>query len=78
MSTLKRRLERVAKAIGGSECTCDGQGPLFVIRFVAPGDPLQEPDGPRERLRLCPQHPPRNRFEAFDRTRGEYVEVDPP
>jgi hypothetical protein len=31
----------------------------------------------QERRRKCLQHPPRIRFERFDRTRGEWVEIDP-
>jgi hypothetical protein len=77
MSNLERRLERVAEAISGrdSECTSDRQGSVFEAQFVAPGDPVQEPDGEREQR--CPQHPLRIQFERFDRTQGEYVKFDP-
>ena len=79
MSSLERRLERVAEAISdrNSGCTCDGQGSLFVVRYVAQGDPTEEPAKPDERRPLCRQHMPRFRFEEFDRASGAYVEVDP-
>jgi hypothetical protein len=47
MSSIERRLERVAEAISNSRCICDGQGLRLVIRFVGPGDPPQEAAGPR-------------------------------
>ena len=47
----------VSEAISNSGCTCDGQGSVFVVRFVAPDDPLEEPDA--EQGRPCLQHPPR-------------------
>ena len=79
MSTLERRLKRVAEAINdrNSGCTCNGQGSVFVVRYVAQGDPAQKPSGPDDRRPLCRQHPPRIRFEEFDRASGAYVEVDP-
>jgi hypothetical protein len=77
MSSIERRLERVAEAIGNSGCTCDGQGSWVVVRYVGPGDPLEEPGEPAKRRPRCLQHPPRIRFEQFDRARGEYVECNP-
>jgi hypothetical protein len=80
MSSIERRLERVAEAISGrnSGCTCDGQGSVRVVRFVGPDDPAQEPEAARAPVRSCPQHPTRIiRFERFERARGEYVECDP-
>jgi hypothetical protein len=74
MSSIERRLERVAEAIGSSGCTCDGRGSVFVVRFVAPDDPLEEPGEPEERRPRCPIHRPRIRFERFDSLLGEYVE----
>jgi hypothetical protein len=76
MSSIERRLERVAEAINArdSECTCDGQGSVRVVRFVGPGDPLEEPGEPGEQRPRCLQHPPRIRFERFDSLLGEYVE----
>jgi hypothetical protein len=76
MSSIERRLERVAEAIGNSGCTCDGQGSVLVVRYVGPGDPLEEPGEPGERRRLCPIHRARIRFESFDRARGAWVEAD--
>jgi hypothetical protein len=76
MSSIERRLERVAEAIGNAECTCDGQGSVLVVRFVGPGDPLEEPGEPGKRRSHCLQHPPRIRFERFDRTSGAWVEAD--
>jgi hypothetical protein len=67
-------LERVAEAIGNSGCTCDGQGSWIVVRYVEPGDPLEEPGEPGERRSHCLQHPPRLRFERFDKARGAWVE----
>ena len=80
MSSLERRLKRVAEAISGrnSGCTCDGQGSLFVVRYVAQGDPAEEPAKPDDRRPLCRQHPPRIRFEEFDRASGAYVELRSP
>jgi transposase len=45
MSSIERRLERVAEAISGrnAECTCDGQGSRRVVRFVGPDDPAPCP-----------------------------------
>ena len=78
MSSIERRLERVAEAISArnAECTCDGQGSVRVVRFVGPGDPLEKPGEPGERRRLCPIHRARIRFEQFDRVRGAWVEID--
>jgi hypothetical protein len=75
MSSIERRLERVAEAVGNSGCTCDGQGSVLVVRYVGPGDPLEEPGG--KRRPRCLQHPPRIRFERFDRTSGAWVEANP-
>jgi hypothetical protein len=79
MSSLERRLKRVAEAIGdrNSGCTCDGQGSVFVVRYVGAGDPVEEPTNPAERGRLCTQHPPRIRFEKYDQGRDAWVESDP-
>jgi hypothetical protein len=79
MSSIERRLERVAEAISGrnSECTCDGQGSWIVVRYVGSGDPLEEPGEPGKRRSHCLQHPPRIRFERFDRTSGAWVEANP-
>ena len=79
MSSIERRLERVAEAISDrtAGCTCDGQGLRLVIRFVGPGDPPQQPAGPRERGESCARHKSRLRFERFDPLLGEYVECDP-
>jgi hypothetical protein len=77
MSSIERRLERVAEAISNSGCTCDGQGSVRVVRFVAVGDPLEEPGEPGEQRPRCLQHRPRIRFERFDRVKGKYVECDP-
>ena len=79
MSSIERRLERVAEAISArnAECTCDGQGSVRVVRFVAPDDPLDETGEPVEQRPRCLQHPPRIRFERFDPLLGEYVECDP-
>jgi hypothetical protein len=77
MSNIERRLERVAEAINGRGCTCDGQGSVIVVGFVGPGDPQEEPGEPGEWRPRCPIHRPRIRFERFDRTRGGYVEFDP-
>lgn len=78
MSSLERRLERVGEAISGrnSGCTCDENGSWIVIRFVGSGDPVQEPSGSRDRKQLGLQHPPRLRFERFDRTCGAWIEHD--
>jgi hypothetical protein len=72
MSSLERRLERVAEAISGrnSGCSCEGQGSLFVVRYAGAGDPLQGPTKPSERGPLCTQLPPRIRFEKYDQARG--------
>jgi hypothetical protein len=77
MSSLERRLKRVAEAISGrnSGCTCNGQGSVFVVRYIGAGDPVEEPTKPAERMRLCTQHRPRIRFEEFDRASGAYVEL---
>jgi hypothetical protein len=79
MSSLERRLTRVADAIKdrNSGCTCDGQGSLFVVRYVGAGDPVQGSTKSAEREDLCTQHPPRLRFERFDQARGAWVESDP-
>jgi hypothetical protein len=77
MSSIERRLERVAEAIGNSGCTCDGQGSCVVVRYVGPGDPLEKPGEPAKRRTRCLQHPPLIRFEQFDRTSGAWVEADP-
>ena len=77
MHSIERRLERVAEAIGNSGCTCDGQGSWIVVRYVGPGDPLEEPGQPGKRQSHCLQHPPRIVFERFDRTSGAWVEFDP-
>jgi hypothetical protein len=80
MSSIERRLERVAEAISGYDaaCTCGGQGSVRVVRFVGPDDPAQEPEAARAPVRSCPQHPTRIiRFERFDRTSGAWVETDP-
>jgi hypothetical protein len=74
MSSIERRLERVAEAISHSECTCDGQGSVLVVRFVGPGDPLEEPGELGKQRSRCLQHPPHVRFERFDSRLGEYVE----
>jgi len=76
MSSIERRLERVAEAIGNSGCTCDGQGSVFVVRYVGSGDPLEEPGERGKRRSRCLQHPPRIRFERFDKARGAWVEHD--
>jgi hypothetical protein len=78
-SSMKRRLERVAEAISGrhAACTCDGQGSVRVVRYVGPGDPLEEPEVAGERVPMCPVHRRRLRFERFDRVNGEGVECDP-
>jgi hypothetical protein len=74
--SLKRRLERVAQTIRGRNgaCTCDGQGSVRVVRYVGPGDPLEQPEAPRAPVRSCPLHRRRLRFERFDRVKGEWVE----
>ena len=77
MSNIERRLKRVAESINGRGCTCDGQGSVRVVRFVGPGAPLEEPAEPGEQRPRCLQHPPRIRFERFDRTCGAWVGFDP-
>jgi len=79
MSSIERRLERVAEAISGHDaaCTCDGQGSVRVVRFVGPGDPLEKPGELGKPRPRCLQHKPRIRFERFDRTSGAWVEFDP-
>jgi hypothetical protein len=74
MSSIERRLERVAEAISHSDCTCEGQGSLLVVRFVGPGDPLEERVDSRVPRQWCLQHPSRIRFERFDRRCGVWVE----
>jgi hypothetical protein len=76
MSSIERRLERVAEAIGNSGCTCDGQGSVLVVRYVGPSDPLEESGEPGKRRPRCLQHLPRIRFEKFDRVRGAWVEAE--
>ena len=76
MSSIERRLELVAEAIGNSGCTCDGQGSVLVVRFVGPGDPLEELGEPAKRRPRSLQQPPRIVFEEFDRTCGAWVETD--
>lgn len=75
MSSRGRRLERVAQAISGSGCTCDGQGSVLVVRFVGPADPVQGPINPGEQGPRCTQHPPRIRFEEYDRARDAFMEI---
>jgi hypothetical protein len=75
MSSIGRRLERVAEAIGQSGCSCEGQGSWIVVRFIGPGDPVEDSGGPGEPRQLCLQHPARIRFERFDRNCGEWVEA---
>lgn len=50
---------------------------MFVVRFVGPGDPVEQPAAPREPRQGCLQHLPRIRFERFDRICGAWVEIDP-
>jgi len=75
MSSIGRRLERVAEAISHSGCTCDGQGSVLMVRFVGPGDPVELPARPGEPTQRCLHYPPRIRFERFDWTSGAWVEA---
>lgn len=57
MSSIGRRLERVAEAISHSGYTCDGQGSVLMVRFVGPGHPVELPARPGEPTQRCLQYP---------------------
>lgn len=69
--SLSRRLDKVAEAIENAE---DAEKLCIVIRFVAPGDPLD--DDPQ---RVVPKpdysgRAPGMYFQRYDRSKGEWVE----
>lgn len=59
MSALGRRVERIVEAINQPDtgCDCDGEGSVLVVRFVEPGESLQEAPAPPD-IKPCPAHGP--------------------